>query len=92
MGVAMFYERSYGKRAEAVLVAPSSALTTQPIEAAAMADDSVSSIILSFKYRLLPTRAQHRALERILEDQRQLYNAALQERIECYRKTGGLYV
>lgn len=43
---------------------------------------------LTFKYRLLPTRAQHRALERILEDQRQLYNAALQERIECYRKTG----
>lgn len=44
---------------------------------------------LTYKYRLLPTRAQHRALERILEDQRQLYNAALQERIECYRKTGG---
>lgn len=43
---------------------------------------------LTYKYRLLPTRAQHRALERILEDQRQLYNAALQERIECYRKTG----
>lgn len=43
---------------------------------------------LSFKYRLLPTEGQHRALERILEDQRQLYNAALQERIDCYRKTG----
>jgi putative transposase len=43
---------------------------------------------LTFKYRLLPTRSQHRALERILEDQRQLYNAALQERIECYKKTG----
>ena len=54
-----------------------------------MADEDVQSIVLSYKYRLLPTRAQHRALERILEDQRQLYNAALQERIDCYRKTGG---
>lgn len=45
-------------------------------------------MILTYQYRLLPTKAQHRALERILEDQRQLYNAALQERIECYRKTG----
>lgn len=52
-----------------------------------MADEDVQSIVLSYKYRLLPTRAQHRALERILEDQRQLYNAALQERIDCYRKT-----
>lgn len=45
-------------------------------------------IILSYKYRLLPTKKQHRALENILEDQRQLYNAALDERIDCYRKTG----
>lgn len=54
-----------------------------------MAGEDVQSIVLSYKYRLLPTRAQHRALERILEDQRQLYNAAMQERIDCYRKTGG---
>lgn len=46
------------------------------------------AIILSYKYRLLPTKAQHRALERILEDQRQLYNSALFERIDAYRKTG----
>ena len=45
-------------------------------------------MILTYKFRLLPTRAQHSALARVLEDQRQLYNAALQERIECYRKTG----
>lgn len=44
--------------------------------------------VLTYQYKLLPTKAQHRALERILEDQRQLYNAALEERIECYRKTG----
>ena len=40
-------------------------------------------------YRLLPqTRSSWRRLERVLEDQRQLYNAALEERIDCYRKTG----
>lgn len=31
---------------------------------------------------------QHRALEAILESQRQLYNAALEERIDAYRKAG----
>ena len=43
-------------------------------------------MILTYRYRLLPERNQHRALEAILESQRQLYNAALQERIEAYRK------
>lgn len=46
------------------------------------------TMVLSYKFRLLPTKRQHRALERILEDQRLLYNAALQERIDCYAKTG----
>lgn len=46
------------------------------------------SQVLTYKYRLLPTKAQHAALSRILEDQRHLYNAALEERIDCYRKTG----
>ena len=40
------------------------------------------------RYRLLPRVNQHRALERILESQRQLYNAALEERIDAYRKAG----
>lgn len=44
--------------------------------------------ILTFKYRLLPNRRQHRALEHILEEQRQLYNAALEERIGCYKAAG----
>lgn len=35
---------------------------------------------------MLPSKAQHRALEQILESQRQLYNAALEERIGAYRK------
>lgn len=43
---------------------------------------------LSFKYRLLPTRKQHAALAHILEGQRLLYNAALEERIGAYRRAG----
>ena len=45
-------------------------------------------MILTYRYRLLPTKRQHRALEAILESQRQLYNAALEERIDAYRKAG----
>src|SRR5438552_3148395 len=45
-------------------------------------------MILTYRFRLLPTRRQHRALEQILEGQRQLYNAALEERIGAYRKAG----
>jgi putative transposase len=43
-------------------------------------------MILAYRYRLLPTKRQHRALESILESQRQLYNAALEGRIDAYRK------
>ena len=45
-------------------------------------------MILTHRYRLLPQKSQHRALERLLRAQRELYNAALEERIDCYRKTG----
>ena len=45
-------------------------------------------MIVCFRYRLLPAKRQHRALEHILESQRQLYNAALEERIGAYRKAG----
>jgi putative transposase len=45
-----------------------------------------ASMILTYRYRLLPTKQQHRVLETILESQRQLYNAALEERIDAYRK------
>jgi putative transposase len=45
-------------------------------------------MILTYKYRLLPTKRQHTELIYILEQQRQLYNAALEERIGCYKKTG----
>lgn len=43
-------------------------------------------MIRTYKYKLLPTKAQHVALEEILESQRQLYNAALEERIDAYKK------
>ena len=40
-------------------------------------------------YRLLPRKqSAWRWLERVLEEQRQLYNAALQEREDCWRKEG----
>src|SRR5687767_2053697 len=43
-------------------------------------------MVLTYRYRLLPNKRQHRALEEILESQRQLYNAGLEERIDAYRK------
>ncbi|WP_066724067.1 RNA-guided endonuclease InsQ/TnpB family protein [Sphingomonas pituitosa] len=42
--------------------------------------------ILTHVYRLQPTRAQHAALAKILKDQRFLYNAALQERRDAWRR------
>ena len=45
-------------------------------------------MVICHRYRLLPGKSQHRALESILESQRQLYNAALEERIGAYRKAG----
>jgi putative transposase len=45
-------------------------------------------MILTYRYRLRPTKRQHHALEAILEGERQLYNAAREERIDAYRKAG----
>jgi len=45
-------------------------------------------VILTYRYRLLPLKSQHRALERLCAAQREWYNAALWERIDCYWKTG----
>ena len=45
-------------------------------------------MFLTYKYRVLPNKRQHKALAEICESQRQLYNAALEERTDCYRKTG----
>ncbi len=49
---------------------------------------AMPTMLLTYKYRLNPEKRQHLALERILEQQRQLYNAALEERIEAYRRCG----
>jgi len=43
---------------------------------------AAAPMLLTYKYRLNPERRQHRAQERILECDRQLYIAALTERIE----------
>lgn len=42
-------------------------------------------------YKLYPSKTQSAELERVCELHRQLYNAALEERIEAYRK-GGVYI
>jgi putative transposase len=41
-----------------------------------------------YRYRLFPTRAQEQAMHRTLDLLRELYNAALQERRDAYRKLG----
>ena len=43
-------------------------------------------MIITHQYRLVPSKEQYRALESILESQRLLYNAALEERIGAYRR------
>ena len=44
--------------------------------------------IRTFRYRADISSAVHRKLEWFLEQQRVLHNCALQERIDCYQKTG----
>jgi putative transposase len=44
-------------------------------------------MLLTYQYLISATKAQHRQLDALLTEQRALYNAALQERIECYRHT-----
>lgn len=46
---------------------------------------AAATLCLTYRYKLLPKRNQYEALERLLEDQRQLYNAALEERISAWR-------
>jgi putative transposase len=43
-------------------------------------------MLLSYKYRLYPNRGQRQALDRTLEIHRQVYNAALQERREAWKR------
>ena len=48
----------------------------------------MSPLRRKFTLKLYPTAGQDAVLRDWLEQHRQLYNAALEERIECYRKTG----
>lgn len=46
------------------------------------------SVLRVYRYRLYPTRVQEQTLHRTLELLRELYNAALQERKDAYRRLG----
>ncbi|MHB1890970.1 MAG: RNA-guided endonuclease InsQ/TnpB family protein [Acidimicrobiales bacterium] len=41
----------------------------------------------AYKFRLRPTKGQHQRLQACLDDHRELYNAALQERRDAYERT-----
>ncbi len=43
-------------------------------------------MLLTYRFKLMPTRSQYSTLDRLCEDQRQLYNAALQERVDAWKK------
>jgi putative transposase len=63
-----------------------SAILPSPGSRGELAESYVRDVILTFQYRLVPRKIQHRALETLLESQRVLYNAALEERIGAYRR------
>jgi len=45
-------------------------------------------MLLTYEYRLKPTKQQYKALSNMLGFTRLLYNSGLEERINCYQKTG----
>jgi len=45
--------------------------------------------VITYTYKAKLNAHTHRNLAEFLELQRLLYNGALQERIDCYQKTGG---
>jgi len=53
-----------------------------------VAEKSIQSIVVTYKYRLLPNKRQHALLAAIRESQRHLYNGGLEHRIGAYRKGG----
>lgn len=58
-------------------------MTTPP-----MSSDTTGVMIRTYRFRLKPTAAQHNRQRAALDRSRYLYNAALEERIDCCRKTG----
>lgn len=61
-------------------------ITSDRSAATATSEGGSATMLLTYKHRLNPEKRQHRALERILEQQRILYNAALEERILAWAK------
>ena len=53
-----------------------------------MASNNLTEQILTFKYALRPRKRQYETLEAVSEQQRQIYNACLESRVDFYRKTG----
>ena len=45
-------------------------------------------MFLTYQYQIKPNKRQKEQLKSILNQDRMLYNAALQERIEAYQKNG----
>jgi putative transposase len=43
-------------------------------------------LLLTYRFKLQPTKTQYVVLNRLCEQQRQLYNAALQERVDAWKK------
>jgi putative transposase len=72
-----------GKRRDAERLAASPISNASNRE---LPETELPSLVLTYKYRLLPTRKQHKALVGILESQRQLYNGALEHRIGAWQK------
>lgn len=54
----------------------------------ALTESTTTHVLRTFKFRLLPRKAQHKRLRAALDHTRELYNAALEERMSIYRKTG----
>lgn len=44
-------------------------------------------MIVTYRFKLRPSKAQYAALDQLCEQQRQLYNAALQERVDAWKKS-----
>ena len=53
-----------------------------------MAKQAVPKLIRTYKFRLLPRKAQHVRLRAALDHTRDIYNSALESRISAYQKLG----
>lgn len=49
---------------------------------------AAAKLVLSYKFRVYPNRGQKGAMDEMLRDFCELYNAALQQRVEAWRRSG----